>query len=83
MPSPGSSGPDNERASSVSCLSLAAGSSCRCRCRPRSARAAAPVTLLTLREGHLCWGVRQEHAAGEYPPVDAWLMGAGSRVSGV
>ena len=32
------------------------------------------VTLLTLCEGDVCWGVRQEHLAGEDPPVDTWLL---------
>ena len=41
------------------------------------------VTLLTLCEGSLCWGVRQGHLAGEDPPVDAWLMNPSGRVSGV
>lgn len=39
------------------------------------------VTLLTLREGDVCWGVRQEHLADEDPPVDAWLLDPGSRRS--
>jgi hypothetical protein len=32
------------------------------------------VTLLTLCEGDVCWGVRQEHLTSEDPPVDAWLL---------
>ena len=36
------------------------------------------VTLLTLCEGDVCWGVRQEHLADEDPPVDAWLLDPGS-----
>jgi hypothetical protein len=37
------------------------------------------VTLLTLVEGDVCWGVRQEHLAGEDPPVDTWLLDPISR----
>lgn len=32
------------------------------------------VTLLTLNERDVCWGVPQEHLAGEDPPVDTWLL---------
>jgi hypothetical protein len=32
------------------------------------------VTLLTLIEGDVCWGVPREHLAGEDPPVDTWLL---------
>jgi hypothetical protein len=35
------------------------------------------VTLLTLCEGDVCWGVRQEHLAGEDPPVVDWLLDPG------
>jgi hypothetical protein len=44
------------------------------------------VTLLTLCEGDVCWGVRQEHLTGEDPPVDAWLLdpgGPGPHAGGV
>jgi hypothetical protein len=38
------------------------------------------VTLLTLIEGDVCWGVRHEYLAGEDPPVDTWhLDPSGSR----
>ena len=37
------------------------------------------VTLLTLVEGDVCCGVRQEHLAGEDPPVDAWLVDPSGR----
>lgn len=32
------------------------------------------VTLLTLIEGDVCWGIPREHLAGEDPPVDNWLL---------
>jgi hypothetical protein len=32
------------------------------------------LTLLTLVERDVRWGVRQEHLAGEDPPVDTWLV---------
>jgi hypothetical protein len=32
------------------------------------------LTLLTLAEQDVRWGVRQEHLAGEDPPVDTWLV---------
>jgi hypothetical protein len=32
------------------------------------------VTLLTLGEGDVCWGVPRAHLASEDPPVDAWLL---------
>lgn len=30
------------------------------------------VTLLTLAEGDVCWGVHEKHLGREDPPVDAW-----------
>lgn len=32
------------------------------------------VTLLTLIEGDVCWGVHPEHLADEDPPVDTWHL---------
>jgi hypothetical protein len=32
------------------------------------------VTLLTLCEGDVCWGVPREHLGCEDPPVDNWLL---------
>jgi len=32
------------------------------------------VTLLTLIERDVCWGVPREHLTGEDPPVDTWLL---------
>jgi hypothetical protein len=32
------------------------------------------VTLLTLCEGDVCWGIPREHLADEDPPVDNWLL---------
>jgi hypothetical protein len=32
------------------------------------------VTLLTLSEGDVCWGVHHKHLASEDPPVDTWLL---------
>jgi hypothetical protein len=38
------------------------------------------VTLLTLGEGNVCWGVQQKHLTDDDPPVDAWLLApSGSR----
>jgi hypothetical protein len=37
------------------------------------------VTLLTLSEGDVCWGVRHEHLADEDPPVDSWLLDPSGR----
>jgi hypothetical protein len=37
------------------------------------------VTLLTLIEGDVCWGIPREHLADEDPPVDSWLLDPSSR----
>jgi hypothetical protein len=37
------------------------------------------VTLLTLIEGDVRWGVRQDHLADEDPPVDTWLVDPSGR----
>ncbi len=37
------------------------------------------VTLLTLIEQDVCWGVPREHLAGEDPPVDTWLLDPSGR----
>jgi len=37
------------------------------------------VTLLTLIEGDVCWGVPREHLSGEDPPVDNWLLDPANR----
>jgi hypothetical protein len=37
------------------------------------------VTLLTLNEGDVRWGVPREHLVGEDPPVDTWLLDPGTR----
>ncbi len=38
------------------------------------------VTLLTIGEGNVCWGIQRQHLAAEDPPVDTWLLArSGSR----
>jgi len=39
------------------------------------------VTLLTLVEGDVCWGVRAEHLTSEDPLVDNWLLDPSGRES--
>jgi hypothetical protein len=39
------------------------------------------VTLLTLTERDVCWGVPREHLADEDPPVDNWLLDPNNRRS--
>lgn len=37
----------------------------------------AAVTLLTLAEGDVCWGVRRAHLAEDDPPADCWQLASG------